>query len=200
MRVPPASREQAAGRRGFMHHAIRTTPHAPRSPYLVWFIAVCLSLTSCINREPPADVVIINGTEPESLDPHIVTGIAEMRLTKALFDGLTKLDPRLARPSPALAERWEISADGRVYTFHLRTNAAWSTGEPITTRDVVWSWMRALSPATAGDYAGQLFYIRNAEAYYNGEIKDPSQLGIHALDRRTLRVELNDPLAFFLDL
>jgi oligopeptide transport system substrate-binding protein len=162
--------------------------------------ALGLLFTSCIRYEPPADLVIINGTEPESLDPHIVTGIPEMRLTKALFDGLTKLDPRMARPSPALAERWEISPDGRVYTFHLRTNAVWSTGEPITTSDVVWSWMRALSPATAGDYAGQLFYIKGAEDWYNGKTKDPSQVGIHALDAYTMRVELNAPLAFFLDL
>jgi oligopeptide transport system substrate-binding protein len=156
--------------------------------------------TSCIRHEPPADLVIINGTEPESLDPHIITGIPEMRLTKALFDGLTKLDPREAQPIPALAERWEISPDGRVYTFLLRTNAVWSTGDPITTADVLWSWMRALSPATAGDYAGQLFYIKGAEDWYNGRIKDASQVGIHALDAYRLRVELNAPLAFFLEL
>lgn len=157
-------------------------------------------LTSCGRREPPANLIIINGTEPESLDPHIITGIPEMRITKALFDGLTKLDPRMARPIPALAERWDVSPDGRVYTFHLRTNAVWSTGEPITTVDVVWSWMRALSPATAGDYAGQLFYIKGAEDWYGGKIKDPSQVGIQALDAYKLRVELNAPLAFFLDL
>ena len=172
MRVPRASREPGTGRREFTHQAIRTTPHTPRGSYPVWLVVVGLSLTSCLQREPRADVVILNGTEPESLDPHIVTGIPEMRLTKALFDGLTKLDPRRARPTPALAERWEISADGRAYTFHLRTNAVWSTGEPITTRDVVWSWMRALSPATAGDYAGQLFYIKGAEDWYNGKTGD----------------------------
>jgi oligopeptide transport system substrate-binding protein len=70
---------------------------------------------------------------------------------------LIRLDPRDAKPIPALAERWEISPDGKTYTFHLRTNAVWSTGEPITSADVVWSWFRALNPATAGDYAGQLF-------------------------------------------
>jgi len=157
-------------------------------------------LASCVRREPNTDITVINGTEPESLDPHIVTGIPEMRITKALFDGLIKLDPREARPIPALAERWDVSPDGRVYTFHLRTNAVWSTGEPITTADVVWSWMRALSPATAGDYAGQLFYIKGAEDWYNGKTKDPSQVGIRAVDAHTLRVELNAPLAFFLDL
>ncbi len=169
-------------------------------PGLARAILLCLLVWGCGRREPPADVTVINGTEPESLDPHIVTGIPEMRITKALFDGLIKLDPREARPIPALAERWDVSPDGRVYTFHLRTNAVWSTGEPITTADVVWSWMRALSPATAGDYAGQLFYIKGAEDWYNGKTKDPSRLGILALDDHTLRVELNAPLAFFPDL
>src|SRR5206468_8463090 len=108
-----------------------------------WFSAFCLlsfvpwlTTSGCVRREPPADITIINGAEPESLDPAIVTGVPEMRNAKALFDGLTKLDAHTARPVPALAERWEISSDGRVYTFHLRTNAVWSTGEPITTADV----------------------------------------------------------------
>lgn len=163
-------------------------------------ILLCLMVWGCGRREPTANVTVINGTEPESLDPHIVTGIPEMRITKALFDGLIKLDPQEARPIPALAERWDVSTDGRVYTFHLRSNAVWSTGEPITTADVLWSWMRALSPTTAGDYAGQLFYIKGAEDWYNGTTKDPSQVGIKALDDHKLRVELNAPLAFFPDL
>ncbi|TAK99392.1 MAG: peptide ABC transporter substrate-binding protein [Verrucomicrobia bacterium] len=162
--------------------------------------ALCLLTSGCFRHEAPANVTIINGNEPESLDPHIVTGVSEMRLTKALFDGLTKLDPTNATPVPALAASWEISPDGRVYTFHLRTNAVWSTGEPITTEDVLWSWFRALSPATAGDYAGQLFYIKGAQDWYEGRLKDSDQVGIHALDARTLRVELNSPLAFFLEL
>ena len=160
----------------------------------------CFLTSGCFRHEPAADLVIINGAEPESLDPAIVTGVPEMRITKALFDGLTKLDARTARPVPALADRWEISPDRRVYTFHLRINAVWSTGEPITTADVVWSWLRALDPATASDYAGQLFYIQGAEDYYNRKIKDPAQVGIHALDAHSMRVELNQPLAFFLDL
>lgn len=155
---------------------------------------------ACARREPPADVTIINGNEPESLDPHIVTGVSEMRLVKALFDGLVKLDPTNATPVPALAARWDISPDRRIYTFHLRTNAVWSTGEPITSADVVWSWFRALSPATAGDYAGQLFYIKGAQDWYEGRLTNRNQVGIHALDARTVRVELNSPLAFFLDL
>lgn len=150
--------------------------------------------------EPVADVVIINGNEPESLDPAIVTAVPDMRITKALFEGLARLDGKSGRPKPGLADRWEISPDGRTYTFRLRTNAAWSTGTPITSADVLYSWQRALSPDTASDYAGQLFYIRNAEAYYSGKLKDSSQLGIHTIDASTFQVELEYPLAFFLDL
>jgi oligopeptide transport system substrate-binding protein len=157
-------------------------------------------LAGCFRHERPADVTIINGNEPESLDPHIVTGVSELRLVKSLFDGLIKLEPTNAAPVPALAASWDISPDGRVYTFHLRPNAVWSTGEPITTDDVMYSWFRALSPATAGDYAGQLFYIKGAEAWYNGKLTNRNDVGIHALDPRTLRVELTSPLAFFLEL
>lgn len=163
-------------------------------------LAVLLPVTGCRQPEPPADITIANGNEPESLDPQIVTGISEMRITKALFEGLTRLDARTAQPVPALAERWEISTDGRTYTFHLRTNLVWSTGEPITTADFVWSWKRALDPKTASDYAGQLFYIKGVEDFYNGNLTNNAQLGFQALDAHTLRVELNSPLAFFLDL
>jgi len=156
-------------------------------------------LSSGCRPEPGADLTIINGNEPESLDPAIVTGVAEMRITKALFEGLLRMDPTNARPVPGLAEGWDVSADSTVYTFHLRTNLLWSTGEKLTAHDVAYSWRRALDPATAADYAGQLFYIRNAEEFYNGKIS-ANQLGIRALDDDTLRVELNHPLAFFLDL
>lgn len=157
-------------------------------------------LAGCFRAEPPADVTVINGNEPESLDPHIVTGVSEMRITKALFDGLVRLEPTNAAPVPALAERWEISPDGRTYTFHLRTNAVWSTGEPITSADVEWSWFRALDPGTAGDYAGQLFCIKNAEDWYNGKLTNRAAVGFRAVDAATFQVELNVPLAFFLEL
>ena len=164
-------------------------------------ILVCASLLLAGCRpEPPADLVIVNGNEPESLDPAIVTAVPDMRITKALFEGLARLNGQTGRPTPGLAARWELSADGRVYTFYLRTNLAWSTGAAITTDDVLYSWLRALSPQTASDYAGQLFYIHNAEAFYTGKIKDASQVGIRALDAHTFQVQLDYPLAFFLDL
>src|SRR6476660_5738006 len=105
-----------------------------------------LAFTAC-HSEPRADLVIVNGNEPESLDPAIVTAVPDMRIAKALFEGLVRLDGKTGRPTPGWAESWEISSDGKVYTFHLRPNAAWSTGEPITSHDVVYSWLRALNPA-----------------------------------------------------
>ncbi len=111
-----------------------------------------------------------------------------------------RVDPETAEPVPGLAERYEVSPDGKVYTFHLRTNAQWSTGGRITAHDFVYSWLRVLDPATASEYAGQLFYIRNAEAYYKREIQDPAQVGLRATNDLTLRVELTNPTPFFLGL
>ncbi|HAM73095.1 MAG TPA: peptide ABC transporter substrate-binding protein [Verrucomicrobiales bacterium] len=163
-------------------------------------LALLIGFPGCAPREPRADIVIINGGEPETLDPAICTGQPDGRVAAGLWEGLTRTDPSSAEPQPAIAERWEISPDGRVYTFHLRTNAVWSTGEPITAEDVVYSWRRVVNPATAADYAGQLFFVRNGEEIASGKISDPSRLGVEALDPHRLRVELVEPTAFFLDL
>src|SRR5438067_8561920 len=160
----------------------------------VWLV------TGCARPEAPADLIIINGAEPESLDPAILTGQADGRVALELFEGLTRYDPVTAAANPGLAERWDISPDGREYTFHLRANALWSTGEPITARDFVYSWVRVLSPATASEYAGQLLYLKNGEEYCTGKIRDPARVGVQARDALTLRVELKNPTPFFLDL
>jgi oligopeptide transport system substrate-binding protein len=162
-------------------------------PALAVFVFGC-------TREPPADLTIVNYAEPESLDPAIITAQSDMRIVTALFEGLTRLEPVNAAAVPGLAQRWDVSPDGKIYTFHLRTNLTWSTGEPMTADDVVYSWRRELDPATASDYAGQLYYVKNAEAFNTGRIKDPSAVGIQALDKFTVRVELNHPTLFFLDI
>jgi oligopeptide transport system substrate-binding protein len=163
-------------------------------------LCLLLVLAGCNRHERRADLVIVNGIEPETLDPALILGIAEMRIVSSLFEGLTRLDAETAEPKPGLAERWEISPDGLLYTFHLRTNLVWSTGEPITADDVVYSWLRALNPATASQYAGQLFYLKNAEDYNSGKIKDASLVGVHAPDKYTVKAELNNPTAYFIDL
>ena len=163
--------------------------------------ALALLVTvSCGRNENRADLTIINGKEPETLDPGIVVGQADGRVVLALFEGLTRYEPESARAVPGLAERWEISPDGREYVFYLRTNAVWSTGEPIEAEDVAYSWLRVLDPATGADYAGNLYYIKNAEEYNNGRLKDPRLVGVHTLGRTALKVELINPTPFFLDL
>ena len=154
----------------------------------------------CSRHEPPADLTIINNVEPESLDPAIIVAQADMRVVSGMFEGLTRLEPVAARAVPGLAARWDISADKKIYTFHLRTNLLWSTGEPITSADVVYSWRRALDPQTASRYAGQLYYLKNAEAYNTGQITNAALVGVSAPDAFTVRAELKSPTAFFLDL
>jgi len=166
----------------------------------IFLLCGVILLAGCARREPPADITIINNAEPETLDPAILTGQPEFRIAIGLFEGLTRLDPKTARPIPGLAESWEVSSNACIYTFHLRTNLVWSTGEPIRADDVVYSWIRALNPLTAADYAGQLYPLKNAEALNTGKIKDPSLVGVHAPDQFIVRVELNHPTAFFPDI
>jgi oligopeptide transport system substrate-binding protein len=175
-------------------------PRRRRSLVFLSFVLVGFLATGCGRSESRAGLVILNGAEPESLDPAILTGQADGRVALSIFEGLTRYNPTNAEPVQGLAERWDISPDGRVYTFHLRSNAAWSTGEPITARDFVYSWLRVLDPLTAAEYAGQLYYVKNGEEFNSGKIKDRSQVGVQALDGHTLRVELRDPTPFFLDL
>jgi hypothetical protein len=112
---------------------------------------------------------------------------------------LTRADV-LANIRPGLAERWEITSDGRVYTFSLRTNAQWSTGPALSTADVVYSWRRVLEPTNACQYANLLFPVLGAEDFHRGRIPDFAGVGVRELGPHTLRVELQSPCAYFLDL
>ena len=147
----------------------------------------------------PADLTIANGDEPQTLDPAIVTAQLDQRICTAIYEGLTSCDPA-GDIAPGVAQSWELSPDGRTYTFHLRPDAKWSNGEPLTARDFVESWKRVLDPATASDYAYQLFYLVNGEAYYNRTVTDFAQVGVKAPDDHTLVVTLNHPTAYFLQL
>jgi len=147
----------------------------------------------------PADLTLCNGDEPQSLDPAIITGQLEGRLALALFEGLTTRNAK-GDIIPGMAESWEKSPDGLTYTFHLRPEAKWSNGEPLTAYDFLNSWERVLNPATASEYSYQLYYLVNGEAYGTGKITDFSQVGVKAPDARTLVVTLTHPTAYFLEL
>ena len=141
-----------------------------------------------------------NGTEPQSLDPQIATGVPEHHIISAVMEGLVLKDRKTLEPRPGVAKSWDISDDGRVYTFYLRDNALWSNGDPHTAHDYAWSWWRALQPALGNLYAYMLFPVENAQQYYEGDISDFNQVGVKALDDRTLQVTLKYPTPYFLQL
>ena len=161
-----------------------------------------LFFTGCGSGHQRADLVFINGAEPETLDPALITGQPEGRIVNTLFEGLLRFD-RHGRSGPGVASSWEISPDGLTYTFHLRPEARWSDGRRVTAGDFVDSWHRTLDPATASAYSYQLFPVRGAEEFANtagGKVADFSKVGLKALDDATLRVTLRQPTPYFLDL
>jgi len=168
---------------------------------LSYFVAlVCLLLVAgCSPRQARPDLIFINGAEPETLDPALITGQPEGRIVNALFEGLLRFD-RHGRAVPGVASSWEISPDGMTYTFHLRPEACWSDGKRVTASDFVESWHRTLSPETASAYSYQLFPVASAEDFADGKIKDFAEVGVRALDEATLRVILRQPTSYFLDL
>lgn len=141
-----------------------------------------------------------NGAEPQGLDPHVVTGVPENHLIRALFEGLVVKNPIDLEVEPGTAERWEFSDENKVITFYINPKARWSNGDPITAHDYVWSWNRALHPQTGNLYAYMLYPVENAEAYAKGDIEDFNEVGVKALDDLTLQVTLNAPTPYFLQL
>jgi len=138
-----------------------------------------------------------NGSEPKSLDPAFVDTAAESNILGDILVGLTTLDAA-ARPIPGMAERWEISKDGKTWTFHLR-KALWSDGHPLTARDFMFAWQRLLDPKTAAPYAYNLWVLKNAKAISNGKLP-PSALGVRAANDATLIVQLEHPAAYLPEL
>jgi len=137
-----------------------------------------------------------NGAEPETLDPHKLTGITEANITYDLFEGLVTMDPH-GQETPGAAESWTVSDDGLVYTFNLRKDGKWSNGEPVTADDVVYSFRRLVDPATAADYGYILAPVTNADQINSGELKDVTQLGVEAVDQYTVKVTLKASTPYF---
>jgi|SRR5882724_2298469 len=139
-----------------------------------------------------------NGSEPQDIDPAVVSGSVEYRLLQTFSEGLVSEDPQM-NIIPGVAERWETSPDGLTYTFHLRADAKWSNGEPLTAQDFVQSYQRELNPVLASEYAYMLFnHVRGAKDYYDGKITDFALTGFQAPDPRTLVIMLLQPAPFLL--
>jgi oligopeptide transport system substrate-binding protein len=151
------------------------------------YVAVALLIGSAVwavSFQPlePADFTFINGSEVQSVDPHIVTGQPEGRVMWALYEGLVRWDAEDLRPIPGVAESWEISADGLTYTFHLRPDARWSDGSPITADDFVYSYRRFLEPMTGAEYAYLLYMVAGAEKYNRAEMEIGDGVEVELVD------------------
>ncbi|QIW15572.1 oligopeptide ABC transporter substrate-binding protein OppA [Pasteurellaceae bacterium RH1A] len=146
------------------------------------------------------EVIINNGAEPQSFDPHKAEGAPEAKITLQLFEGLVTKDSD-GNPEPGVAERWENTPDFKTWTFHLRKDAKWSNGEPVTAHDFVYTWQRLANPMTASPYASYLNYLQveNAQDIIEGK-KKPEELGVKALDDHTFVVQLSNPMPYAVSL
>ena len=140
------------------------------------------------------------GAEPPSLDPGLATDTTSANVLLNIMDPLVKLEGEDLKPVPNLAESWQTSNGGKVYTFKLRHDGKWTNGDPVTAEDFVYSWKRTLDPELAADYAYQLYGIKGGQEYNECEkncdrMRD--QVGVEAVDKYTLRVELTSAQPWF---
>jgi oligopeptide transport system substrate-binding protein len=178
--------------------------HPLKAPLLATFTALLIACSAgesnVVQGNRDGILHYGNGSEPQGLDPHVVTGVPENHIIRALFEGLAVKNPYTLEPEPGVAESWDISEDGRTVTFHINPEARWSNGEAMTARDYVWSWQRALNPAMGNLYAYMLYPVRNAEAFATGKLDDFGKVGVKALDDLTLQVTLNERTPYFIQL
>ncbi len=153
------------------------------------------------NENKPAveQKIIYNlGADPKTLDPQLNSATDGGIVIANAFEGLMRQGAD-SKPVPGVAEKFDLSEDGKVYTFHLRDNAKWSDGKSVVAGDFEYAWKRALNPEVNAEYSYQLFYIKNGEAYFNKKVSE-DQVGVKALDEKTLEVTLESPVSYFLDL
>ena len=147
------------------------------------------------------DLNVMLETPVESLDPQQATDGTSFEVIADYTDGLMQMDAD-GQAVNAIAESYDISDDGLTYTFHLRADANWSNGDPVTANDFVFAWQRAVDPEIASEYSYMLSdigQIVNAQEIIDGT-KDKSELGVTAVDDKTLEVKLNVPVSYFLSL
>ncbi|KGX85602.1 peptide ABC transporter substrate-binding protein [Pontibacillus litoralis] len=149
-----------------------------------------------------------NSSEPGALHPGLAEGTHDSWPLTHLFEGLTKKNAD-GEIEPGMAEKWETSEDGMEWTFFLKGDVQWSNGDPVTAHDFAYAWLHALDPNVGSTYAYQLYYLKGAEAYNSADIDNMSedelqqlkgQVGVEVLDDQTLKVTLEKPTPYFLDL
>lgn len=136
-----------------------------------------------------------NSSEPGTLDPALATGTHDSFPMQHMYEGLMKYNEK-GEIVQGVAKEMKVSDDGLTYTFTLRDDAKWSNGDPVTAQDFEFAWKRVLNPETASEYSYQLYYLKNGEAYNNGKAT-VDQVGVKALDDKTLEVTLETPTEYF---
>ena len=178
----------------------------PLTVFLVTLVTIFLSISCTPNRTnverglDSQELFIGIGSEPEGLDPHLVSGVTEHYVLLSLFEGLTTVHPETLEILPGVAASWDTADDGLSYTFYLDPKAKWSNGDSLRASDFVFSYERILSPKLGAPYAYMLYSIRGAEAFHKGKTKDFSTVGVRAIDDRTLEIELESVTPYFLSL
>lgn len=143
------------------------------------------------------EINLVIATEPPSLHPQLATDTTSSTIMSSLFEGLMTLEE--GKPVPGVAESYEMSEDQLTYTFKLR-DAKWSNGDPVTAGDFAYAWEFGLNPKNASEYASILYPIKGAEAYNLGESTSFEDVGVKAIDEKTLEVTLETPTPYFLEL
>ncbi len=178
---------------------------------LALLLALSTLLSACAPKVPaqgdaaapapvPAEksIGILMESEPPNFDPQIATDLYSFFVAGHVLEGLVRVYD--GKVIPGAAEKWEISPDGLTYTFHLR-DSKWSDGVPVKAQDFEYSILRLVDPNTASDYAEVMgFYIKNAAKFFSGEVTDKSQVGVKAVDDKTLVITLESPTGYFLRL
>ncbi|MCD2400750.1 peptide ABC transporter substrate-binding protein [Borreliella bissettiae] len=163
---------------------------------------IIFSLMACINNAKKEKIVfrVSNLSEPSSLDPQLSTDLYGSNIITNLFLGLAVKDSQTGKYKPGLAKSWNISEDGIIYTFHLREDIVWSDGVAITAEEIKKSYLRILNKKTAAMYANLIkSTIKNAQEYFDETVPE-SELGIKAIDSKTLEITLKSPKPYFPDM
>lgn len=157
------------------------------------------TIISCSKDKPNNNIITIDlGSDIATLDPQKAEDVQSARVAYDLFEGLTSFD-QSNKVVPGLAEKWNISEDGKIYTFILRDNLKFSDGTPITVDDVIFTYQRLANPKTASPYNFLIDNIVNGEQIIKGKLAHET-LGIRALDNKTIQITLNNPDSSFLDM
>ncbi|OGP08981.1 MAG: hypothetical protein A2048_03555 [Deltaproteobacteria bacterium GWA2_45_12] len=161
-------------------------------------LATGIVLVSCASSKTKNEnaLHLTLATEPPTLDWNLANDNVSHQVINQIMEGLAEYDENM-NPVPAIAETWDVSKDGLVYTFHLKKNHAWTDGKPVTANDFRDSWLRLLAPKTASEYAYFLYDIVGAREFNTGQILDAEKVGIKTVDDHTLLVTLTQPIVYF---